>query len=252
MMTTGMVFDIREFTLHDGPGIRTTVFLKGCPMSCMWCHNPEGQSPQPQLIRSPAGERIAGKVYTAAELAGLLNQQADILRNNEGGVTFSGGEPLMQAGFVAEVINLLDELHILLDTSGYGEEEDFKHLVNLSDLVYFDLKLIDHQAHRHYTGCDNDLILRNLSILKEMGKPFVARVPLIPGVTDSAQNLEAIAGVLQGFHGLLGVDLLPYNKTAGSKYRYAGMEFKPDYDESQALNLNPAPFKQANIEVRIV
>src|SRR5512144_760741 len=103
-MTSGIVFDIREFTLHDGPGIRTTVFLKGCPLTCMWCHNPEGQSMQPQIIRSPAGERMAGQEFTSVQLAALLNQQADILNANEGGVTFSGGEPLFQAEFVAEVI----------------------------------------------------------------------------------------------------------------------------------------------------
>src|SRR5512140_760389 len=123
-MTSGIVFDIREFTIHDGPGIRTTVFMKGCPLVCTWCHNPEGQSRQPQIIRSPAGERLAGREYTAEQLAGLLNQQAGILKANEGGVTFSGGEPLLQARFVAEVIDLLADTHILLDTSGYGSEQD--------------------------------------------------------------------------------------------------------------------------------
>src|SRR5512135_981644 len=104
-MTSGIVFDIKEFAIHDGPGIRMTVFLKGCPLTCMWCHNPEGLSMQPQIIRSPAGERLAGKVYEPEQLAALLNGQADILKANEGGVTFSGGEPLFQAEFVAEVID---------------------------------------------------------------------------------------------------------------------------------------------------
>ncbi len=251
-MTSGIVFDIKEFAVHDGPGIRTTVFLKGCPLSCMWCHNPEGQSRQPQVIHSPAGERIAGKEYTPLELASLLNQQAGILRANEGGITFSGGEPLMQADFVVEVIELLDDVHILLDTSGYGREQDFRRLVDRSDLVFFDLKLIESKAHRHYTGCDNDLILRNLSALNEIGKSFVVRVPLVPGVTDTNQNLGDIVEVLQGFSGLLRVDLLPYNKAAGSKYQYAGMVFKPDYDESRELNLNTTLFEQANIKVNVV
>ena len=128
-MTSGVVFDIKEFTIHDGPGIRTTVFMKGCPLSCTWCHNPEGQSRQPQVIRSLAGERLAGQRFAAAELAALLNGQADILRLNEGGITFSGGEPLLQAEFVAEVIDLLKGVHILLDTSGYGNQLDFRSLV---------------------------------------------------------------------------------------------------------------------------
>ena len=251
-MTSGIVFDIKEFAIHDGPGIRTTVFLKGCPLSCMWCHNPEGQSRQPQVIQGPAGERIAGKVYTAIELAMLLNQQVDILRSNEGGLTFSGGEPLLQADFVAEVIDLVDEVHVLLDTSGYGQEGDFRRLVDRSDLVFFDLKLIDSIAHQHYTGCDNALILSNLHLMNEMGKPFVVRVPLVPGVTDTDQNLTGIAQTLLGMPGLLRVDLLPYNKAAGSKYRYVGMEFEPDYDETHELNFNTALFEQAGIKVTVL
>ena len=160
-----------------------------------------------------------------------MNQQAAILRANEGGVTFSGGEPLQQAEFVAEVIDLLDDVHVLLDTSGYGQEQDFRCLVDQSDLIYFDLKLIDSAAHRRYTGCDNTLILSNLHILDEIGKPFVVRVPLVPGITDTNQNLADIAQTLLGMHGLQRVDLLPYNKAAGSKYEYTGMQFKPDYDE---------------------
>ena len=250
-MTTGIIFDIKEFAIHDGPGIRTTVFMKGCPLSCMWCHNPEGQSRQPQVIRAPAGERIAGKEYSAGALANLLNQQAAILRANEGGVTFSGGEPLLQAAFLVEVIALLEDVHVLLDTSGYGQEQDFCHLVDRSDLVYFDLKLIDAAAHRHYTGCDNDLILNNLHLLDQMGKLFVVRVPLVPGVSDTDQNLADIAQTLQGMHSLLRVDLLPYNKAAGAKYEYAGMKFKPAYDESRELNLNTAFFEQVGIKVAV-
>jgi pyruvate formate lyase activating enzyme len=251
-MTSGIIFDIKEFAIHDGPGIRTTVFLKGCPLSCQWCHNPEGQSRQPQVIRAPAGERIAGKEYTAAELAALLNQQVAILRANEGGLTFSGGEPLLQADFVAEVIDLLDDVHILLDTSGYGQEQDFRKLIDRSDLVYFDLKLIDATAHLHYTNCDNALILKNLHLLDGSGKPFVVRVPLVPGVTDTDENLAGIVQTVRDMSGLQQVDLLPYNKAAGAKYEYAGMEFKPEYDQAAELNLNTAVFEQAGIQVRVV
>ena len=248
-MTTGIVFDIKEFTIHDGPGIRTTVFMKGCPLSCTWCHNPEGQSMRPQVIHGLAGERLAGQKYAAAELAALLNQQAEILRANEGGVTFSGGEPLLQAQFVAEVIDLLNDIHVLIDTCGYGDQQDFARLVVRSDLVYFDLKLIDPAAHRHYTGRDNDLILDNLQVLSASGKPFVIRVPLVPGVTDSDANLTSIAETLRGLSGLLRVDLLPYNQAAGSKYKFAGMEFNPDYDETRPLNVNTRIFEQRGVKV---
>ena len=126
-------------------------------------------------------------------MAALLNKQVPLLTANEGGLTFSGGEPLCQADFVAAVIDLLDDAHVLLDTSGYGDADNFRRLVARVDLVYFDLKLIDRYQHLRYTGCDNDLILRNLRIMSDSGKPFVIRVPLVPGVTDTAENLAAIA-----------------------------------------------------------
>lgn len=251
-MTSGIVFDIKEFAIHDGPGVRTTVFLKGCPLACMWCHNPEGQSIQPQVIRSLAGERVAGTEYTAKELAALLNKQATILRTNEGGITFSGGEPLLQAYFVAEVIDHLDGLHILLDTCGYGSPANFLLLLARSNLVYYDLKLIDPELHRHYTGCDNLLILGNLQLLGKSGKPFVVRIPLVPGVTDTDENFAGIVETIEKIPGLVQVDLLPYNRAAGSKYRFAGMKFKPDYDERRPLNINLKVFEQAGIKVRCV
>jgi len=249
-MTSGIVFDIKEFAVHDGPGVRTTVFLKGCPLSCMWCHNPEGQSLQPQVIRSLVGERVAGREYSAKELASLLNEQAAILRTNDGGITFSGGEPLFQAEFVAEVIDQLDDLHVLLDTCGYGSQQDFLQLLARSNLIFFDLKLIEAEAHRHYTGCDNDLILSNLQLLGKSGKPFIIRVPLVPGVTDTDENLAGIARTIEKLPGLVEVNLLPYNRAAGSKYQYAGMEFMPEYDEERPLNINMEIFKQAGLKVK--
>jgi pyruvate formate lyase activating enzyme len=252
-MTTGIVFDIKEFTVHDGPGVRTTVFLKGCPLTCLWCHNPESQSIQPQIIRSPTGERLAGKEYEAAELAALLNQQAALLRANEGGITFSGGEPLFQAQFVAEVIDFLEEnTHVLLDTCGHASRADFELVLARTNLVYYDLKLIDRQVHLHYTGVDNDLILSNLEVLGASGKPFVIRVPMVPGVTDTDENLAGIASAVENMPGLEEVDLLPYNRAAGAKYRYAGMEFKPDYDETRPLNFNMKIFEQAGLKVKRV
>jgi pyruvate formate lyase activating enzyme len=250
-MTKGIVFDIKEFTIHDGPGIRTTVFMKGCPLACTWCHNPEGRSMQPQIMRAVGSERLAGQVYTPAELAALLNSQADLLRANEGGITFSGGEPLLQAEFVAEVIDLLPSVHVLLDTSGYGDERDFLSLVNRCDLIYFDLKLIDGIAHHRYTRRANGLILYNLEILSESGKPFVVRVPLVPGVTDTDENLAAIARTVHGLPGLLRVELLPYNRAAGSKYQAAGLEFKPGYDETRPLTINTEVFERAGLQVRV-
>lgn len=250
-MTSGLVFDIREFTVHDGPGIRTTVFMKGCPLACQWCHNPEGISPRPQVMRSAAAERVVGETYTAERLAALLSAQAGFLRQSDGGVTFSGGEPLLQAAFVAEVIELLDRLHVVLDTSGAGSAADFRLLAERSDLIYFDLKLIDPLQHHRYTGCDNAAILRNLSLAGTLGRPLVIRVPLVPGVTDTDRNLAAIAAMVGGLPGLLRVDLLPYNRAAGGKYEALGMRFAPAYDEAQAVHANSAIFSNAGIAVRV-
>ena len=249
--TSGVVFDIKEFAVHDGPGIRTTVFLKGCSLACQWCHNPEGQSRLPQVMRSPSGERLAGQVYTAPELARLLNGQAAILKAAEGGVTFSGGEPLLQAPFVAGVIDLLDGLHVLLDTAGYGAEEDLRLLLGRVDLVFYDLKLVDRAAHYRFTGGDNDLILSNLFMVSASGVPFVIRLPLVPGVTDTDANLAAIAHLAHALPGLLRVDLLPYNRAAGAKYAAAGKIFNPDYDETRPVNLTLRPFQDAGLEVRV-
>jgi pyruvate formate lyase activating enzyme len=250
-MLTGIVFDIREFAVHDGPGIRTTVFMKGCPLRCSWCHNPEGLSPELQMLAGAAGSRLVGRRYRSGELAGLLNRQAAILRANEGGVTFSGGEPLMQAPFVAEVIDGLDRTHVLLDTSGYGSDGDFRLLLGRVALVFFDLKLMDPAEHRRHTGQDNAPILRNLKTLAAAGVPYVVRVPLVPGVTDTDENLTAIAEVVAGSTNLVRVDLLPYNRAAGGKYAPCGMTFRPSYDESREVRVNTSPFADRGIPVNV-
>lgn len=251
-MRTGVVFDIKEFAVHDGPGIRLTVFLKGCPLHCAWCHNPEGMSPNPQVIHSAAGERIAGQTYTAVELAARINDLADFLKQGEGGVTFSGGEPLAQAGFLEDVLEQLQPLHVLLDTSGFGSERDFRMLVSRSNLVFFDLKLIDPAMHAHYTGVGNEVILSNLNALAQMAVPFVIRVPLIPGVTDTEANLSGIARRVAGLPGLLRVDLLPYNRAAGAKYAACGMRFAPGFDETRPVRANTTCFRVAGVEARIL
>jgi len=249
-MTDGIIFDIREFSVHDGPGIRTTVFLKGCPMACTWCHNPEGQSSEPQFLRSPGRQRLVGTRFTPKALAAKLNRHAKIFKANEGGVTFSGGEPLLQAAFVAEVIDLLNGIHVLLDTSGYGSAGDFRYLLKKVNLVYYDLKIIDRDLHRRFTGCDNKLILDNLHMLADSGVPFVIRVPLVPDVTDTPENLNAIARTVRGLPGMLRVDLLPFNRAAGAKYAAAGMKFEPGFNENKPVNQDTSIFENLEIPVR--
>ena len=247
-MTCGIVSDIREVTLHDGPGLRTTVFLKGCPLRCSWCHNPEAQCFEPQTIDSAGYRRVVGTRYEPSRLAALLNRKASILREI-GGVTFSGGEPLAQDGFLSEVLEKLEGLHVVLDTSGYAKPAAFERVAGECDLVYFDLKLIDPELHRRFTGRDNAPILANLRRLSAMDVPFVVRVPLVPGVTDTSGNLAAIARTVRGLPGLVRVDLLPYNRAAGGKYASLGMKFQPGFDETAEVRLDTRSFIEAGIAV---
>ena len=250
-MSQGLVFDIREFTLHDGPGIRTTVFMKGCPLRCSWCHNPEGLQMAPQTMRSPSGDRAVGRAYEADELAAILNGQAGLLADGGGGVTFSGGEPLMQAGFVADVIDLLRDTHVVLDTSGFADPESFGAVAGRCDLILLDIKLIDPDAHRRWTGQSNEPILRNLAALRSLSRPFIARIPLVPGVTDTNENLVAAARLLAASPTLVEVQLLPYNRAAGGKYAACGMTFLPGFDEGREPNVRLEPFQHEGIEVRV-
>lgn len=244
---TGVVFDIREWTVHDGPGIRTTVFLKGCPLRCAWCHNPEGLSPTPGVMRGASGERPVGRFYTSAELATLLNRQAPLLRDN-GGITFSGGEPLFQAAFVADTIDRLADLHVTLDTSGYASTDDFALVARRCGLVLFDLKLADPEAHLQWTGVDNRPILLNLSLVADLEMPFTVRVPLVPGVTDTEENLRGIARIVSALPRRPRVELLPYNCAAGGKYAASGLKWQPSYNEDAPTSPNLDLFKDYDVE----
>lgn len=250
-MASGVVYDIREFTTHDGPGLRITVFLKGCPLRCVWCHNPEGISAARQTMRTAAGERTVGRVYDDESLASLLNRQAGILRANSGGVTFSGGEPLAQPLFLESVLDRLDGLHVVLDTSGFAPEDVFVRIARRCHLVYFDVKLAGAADHRRYTGEDNDSILSNLRLLPDLDIPFVIRVPLIPGITDTDENLGAIAALARGLRGLERIDLLPYNRAAGGKYAPLGWVFHPPFDQDQPVNANLGLFADTGVPVSI-
>jgi len=251
-MKTGVIFDIQEFMVHDGPGLRTSVFLKGCPLRCQWCHNPEGLSPEPQIMHGPAGDRLAGQKYTSEELARRLNQQAEVLRAGGGGVTFSGGEPLQQAEFLAEVIRQLERTHVLLETSGFAAEDALRLVAGQCDLVYFDLKLIDSALHRRFTGVDNARILESLRVLDSLRTPYVIRVPLVPGVTDTSENLAAIARTALSLTRRPRVELLPYNRAAGGKYASCGLEFRPEYDERQAGHPDLTPFQSLGLTAVLI
>lgn len=223
-MDKGIIFDIKEFSIHDGPGVRVTVFMKGCPLKCDWCHNPEGMSPLPQY-NSQTGKAV-GKEWTIDELIRRMDSYNPFLKNCGGGITFSGGEPGMQADFLMEFAKRRPEVHKLLDTSGYCEPKKFAALAEQFDMIYFDLKPIDDAAHRKYTGVSNHMILENLKYLMEIRKKTILRMPMIPEITDTRRNLEDARELIekecmQGTE----IHLLPYNQLAGGKYPIYGMEY---------------------------
>ena len=176
---TGRLFEIREFTLHDGPGVRTTVFLKGCPLRCAWCHNPEGQSFEKETMRRKDGSTVAcGEDWTAEALAAELLRNADIMAQSGGGVTFSGGEPLAQAAFVCAVADRLRAAGVscALETSGHAPEADYRAVASRMAFVYQDLKHHDPAAFRSWCGGDLALVLRNLAwLLKSAAAGAVPR-----------------------------------------------------------------------------
>lgn len=248
----GTIFDIKEFTVHDGPGSRITVFLKGCSLRCQWCHNPEGLNAEKQLMyRSnfcshcgncyiPCGHpecqpfgrcihacangclTVAGEEICSEILAERLLKNARMLNFMGGGITISGGEPLLQADFVCELIEKLgNNVHKAIQTSGYAKPNTYKKVIKGFDYVMQDIKLAAPGLHKKYTGVDNERILENIQWLKSSGKEFVFRVPLIPNITDTEENLRAISKIV----GDCKTELMPYNEFAGAKYSMVGIEY---------------------------
>ena len=221
---TGRIFEIREFTLHDGPGVRTTVFFKGCPLRCAWCHNPEGQSFEIETMTRAHGEKVVcGRDWAVDALAEELLRNADIMVQSGGGVTFSGGEPLAQAKFLLELIPLLKEkgVHLAIETSGHSPAETYRSVVSQVDFVYQDVKLLDSDAFRRWTGGELDVVLENIAWLRGSGVPFVFRVPCIPAVNDSATDRAAFVAFADGAN----VEFLSYNTAAGAKYPMLGRTY---------------------------
>jgi len=240
---TGTIFDIKEFSLHDGPGPRTTVFLKGCPLQCRWCHNPEGLSPKPQLMikhtlctscgkcKQPCLHEdcknfsrcvhicpnglisISGNKFTPDELVKVLLKNIDFYIENGGGITFSGGEPLMQSEFLLDAISKLP-CHTAIQTSGYASKEVFCKTINAVDYVMMDIKLADRELHKKYTGVYNDIIIENFRYLKESGKEYIIRTPLIPNICDTYENLKQIKEII----GCSPWEQLPENTFWKAKY----------------------------------
>ena len=244
----GIAFSIEEFSVYDGPGIRSTVFLKGCPMACEWCHNPEGQSFDAMNFDG----RLIGKRYPVSELCSNLLKNADVFSFSGGGVTFSGGEPLAQSEFLIECLQVLDgKVNRAVQTSGFASERVFSSVLAHCDYVLYDLKIIDDNLHQKFVGVSNETILKNYHTLANSGVDFITRVPLIPTVTDTVENLTQIAELMNQ-NGVRGVELLPYNKMAGGKYKLVGKTYSPSFDESIEPNPGTDIFESYGIAVKIL
>jgi len=268
-MTTGVLFDVKRFAVHDGPGVRTTFLLKGCPLRCRWCHNPEGISPAPELAyyahrcihcgecvaacphgahRLEGGKhafersrcvacgrceeaclggalRFWGRPMTVAEAVALALEDRPFYEQSGGGVTVSGGEPLLQPEFALELLAALRRqgLHTALDTCAAVPWAAIAQVLPFTDLLLIDLKQADTAAHRRLTGRGNQLILRNFRRLAEAGATIEVRMPLVPGSNDGPEDLAA-AGAFLAPLGVVRVKVLPYHDLARSKYDAIGVE----------------------------
>lgn len=259
----GLVFNVMRFSIHDGPGIRTTVFLKGCPLRCAWCHNPEGQLQEPELLHfeercircgdclsacpngalqmdhcvvrnaalcrrcggcvgacSASAHQLAGRWMSVSEVLAEVLKDEVFFDESGGGITVSGGEPLMQASFVEALLAAFQNrgIRTAMDTCGYASTDVMRRVLENVDLFLYDLKLMDSDRHRRFTGVGNDLILENLKMLAEHGSAVIVRIPVIPGVNDDGGNIEALSEFLRPL-GLREIDLLAYHRIGSDKYR---------------------------------
>lgn len=228
-MTRGLIFDIKRYALHDGPGIRTTVFFKGCAATCWWCHNPESQEMSIETVNrtnrfdqtSVEEQEILGREMTVDEVMEEILKDQIFYDESGGGVTFSGGEPLMQPDFLHELLMESQNagLSTTLDTTGYAPADVFNRISEDVDLFLYDIKFIDDRLHQKYTGLSNKYILKNLHHLFSSEKALILRFPVIPGITDQEKNIDEILKyILNLSQERIQFDLLPYHKIARHKY----------------------------------
>ena len=267
--TTGIIFNIMKFCVHDGPGIRTTVFLKGCPLGCWWCHNPEGLAEHRELsfrqdrcllcgacydacpngaveVRDgsflPIRERcqrcgacvevcfsgareMVGREVTVTEVIEEVEKDMVFYEVSGGGVTFSGGEPFMQPDFLAALLESCrgKGIHTAIDTAGYAPADTLRHISERTDLFLYDLKIVDDEIHKAYTGVSNELILENLRMLASLRDDVVIRIPLIPGINDSEESISDIHHFISTLETVRKVHLLPFHKAGRDKYAKIGL-----------------------------
>ena len=259
------IFDIKRFAVHDGPGIRTTVFLKGCPLRCWWCHNPESQEREPVSVdimrkvngTSVPGKKVYGEKIEVDKLVDTLLKDMHFYEESGGGVTFSGGEPLMQSEGLLQLLEAckIHGIHTTVDTSGYASREQFERILPVTDLFLYDLKHMDPALHKEHTGVDNGPILSNARYLVEQGMQVIFRIPVIPGINTTEPEISAMVKFLsERADSMSEVHLLPYHRIAENKYRKLKMEQQmtqvAEPDEPLLRQLKEE-FKRTGLEVLI-
>ena len=249
----GLIFSVKRYSVHDGPGIRVTFFMKGCPLNCLWCHNPEGISPLPENVMkiNRIGERKfrikeeVGKYYSIGTILEILDKEKVFINQSKGGVTFSGGEPMLQFKFLLEALKACKEngYNTAVDTSGYSSAENYNSIIPFTDLFLFDIKHLDEEKHVESTGVSNIGILDNYRLLLESGKDIMVRIPVIPGFNDDPDHLERLRHFLKTTKNgsLKKINLLPFHKIGSSKYKKFNIPYRmwntepPDKEKMQKM-----------------
>jgi pyruvate formate lyase activating enzyme len=296
----GLVFDIKKYAIHDGPGIRTTVFFKGCPLQCRWCHNPESwKNHAEHALRKGrciecgrcaevcpnqaisfidnlpvtdidkcnfCGRCVDACVNSAREIIGRRMSVSEVMAEVErdiifydqsgGGVTFSGGEPLIQPDFLFALLNQCNErqIHTVVDTSCYAEPEIVERIGEKTDMFLCDLKHMDSEIHERYTGVKNDLILDNIRRLSQTDKDIVIRVPVVPGFNDERANIEATGEFAASLQGVSRIDILPFNRGGKEKSARLTVGFEPmqiEPPDEEEMNSIAKILSEYGFEVKI-
>ena len=283
---TAYVSNIQRFSVHDGPGIRTTFFLLGCPLRCKWCQNPETINPTPQIMMNhqlcarcgacieacPAdaihvdengaiitdlrvcskcfacvkscnfsAREVTGKSYSVDDLFGVLIRDEEFYRTSGGGVTASGGEPLLQPDFCKQLFYKLKAsgIHTAMETCGYAGWGSFEKILDITDLFLYDIKLLDGKKHEKWTGKNNDIILANIKKLSGLGKQIIIRIPLIPGVNDDDEEFRAIVDFVKSLKTIEEIHILPFHQIGSSKYDMIGRDYElSDLDVENSENID--------------
>jgi glycyl-radical enzyme activating protein len=281
MCKEGVVFDIQRFSIYDGPGIRTTVFLKGCSMNCLWCHNPEAISKASKLsynnenctncfkcvtacpnkvhfikdnkhevnfsLCKLCGKCVEGCIYSALRIIGYNTDASTVIKEvikdikyyteSGGGLTLSGGEPMLQIDFTTELLKLarMNLINTCIETAGFSSRQNFENILPLVDIWLFDYKATGEEAHKRLTGVSNNIILENFKYLYDNGASIILRCPIIPKINDSKEHFRAIADIENKYPRLKSIEILPYHNMGVSKARNIGD--MPQLEDMQTVNM---------------